>query len=234
MLELDHMTLLQGDFRLTAHWSVPAGARVAIVGPSGSGKSTLLSVIAGFLTPTSGRVLWQGQDIGPLPPGKRPVSILFQDQNLFPHLTIAQNIGLALSPALRLSPADHARIDATLDRVGLAGLGARRPAEVSGGQQSRVALARALLQARPVLLLDEPFAALGPALKEDMLALVDDIARDTGSLVMLVTHDPEDARQFAGLAVFVQDGVAHPPQPAAALLDNPPPALAAYLGTGQR
>jgi thiamine transport system ATP-binding protein len=230
MLDLDNLTLTQGDFRLTAHWSVPAGARVAIIGPSGSGKSTLLSVIAGFLAPTSGRVLWQGQDIGPLTPGKRPVSILFQDQNLFPHLTIAQNIGLGLSPALRLSSADHTRIDATLDRVGLAGLGARRPAEVSGGQQSRVALARALLQARPVLLLDEPFAALGPALKDDMLALVDDIARDTGSLVMLVTHDPEDARQFADLAVFVQDGVAHPPQPAAALLEAPPPGLAAYLG----
>lgn len=233
MLELDHLSLTQGDFRLTAHWAVPAGARVAIIGPSGSGKSTLLSVIAGFLAPTSGRVMWQGRDIGPLPPGKRPVSILFQDQNLFPHLTIAQNIGLALSPALRLSATDHARIDATLDRVGLAGMGARRPAEVSGGQQSRVALARAVLQARPVLLLDEPFAALGPALKEDMLALVDDIARDTGSLVMLVTHDPGDARRFGDLAVFVQDGVAHPPQPAAALLDAPPPALAAYLGAGR-
>lgn len=230
MLELDRLTLDLGNFRLTADWSLPAGARVAVIGPSGSGKSSLLSVIAGFLAPSAGRVLWQGQDIGPLPPGKRPVSILFQDQNLFAHLTVAQNLGLGLSPGLRLSAADHARIAQTLDRVGLSGLGDRRPAALSGGQQSRVALARALLRARPVLLLDEPFAALGPALKDDMLALVGDIARDTGSLVLLVTHDPEDARRFAGLAVFVDAGKAHAPLPVGALLDNPPPGLAAYLG----
>jgi thiamine transport system ATP-binding protein len=174
VLQLDRLTLEQGTFRLTADWSAEAGARIAVMGPSGAGKSTLLSAIAGFLTPVQGTVRWQGQDLGPIPPGQRPVTILFQDQNLFPHLTVAQNLGLGLRPDLRLSLDERARVDQALERTGLAGLGPRRPAQLSGGQASRAALARALLRARPILLLDEPFAALGPALRAEMLALVKD------------------------------------------------------------
>ncbi|QYK42051.1 MAG: ATP-binding cassette domain-containing protein [Paracoccaceae bacterium] len=230
MLHLDRLSLRQGDFSLTADWSAGPGARVALIGPSGAGKSTLLSAIAGFLRPAAGRILWQGQDITAMEPGARPLSILFQDQNLFPHLTVAQNAGLGLSPGLRLSREDHARVAATLDRLGLAGLGDRRPAALSGGQQSRAALARTLLRARPLLLLDEPFAALGPAMKADLLDLVAGLAEESGTTVLLVTHDPAEARRFAPLTVFVADGVAHAPQPTGALLDAPPPALADYLG----
>lgn len=230
MLHLDRLALTEGGFRLTADWSAPPGARIAVIGPSGAGKSTLLSAIAGFLAPTAGRILWAGADLAPLSPGARPVSILFQDQNLFPHLTVAQNLALGLSPRLRPTPADHARIDATLARTGLAGLGPRRPGTLSGGQQARAALARALLRARPILLLDEPFAALGPGLKAEMLDLVADLVADSGALTLLVTHDPADARRFAPLTTLVADGIAHPPVPTGPLLDNPPPALAAYLG----
>jgi thiamine transport system ATP-binding protein len=230
MLHLDRLTIEQPGFRLTADWQAEPGARIAVIGPSGAGKSTLLSVIGGFFAPASGRVLWAGQDLTALPPGDRPVTTLFQDQNLFPHLTITQNLALGLSPALRLAPGDADRIEAALNRVGLAGLGTRRPAELSGGQQGRAALARALLRARPILLLDEPFAALGPALKTQMLDLVVEVATDTGALVLMVTHDPADARHFAPLTVLVAEGIAHPPAPTATLLDNPPPALAAYLG----
>ncbi len=228
MLELERIAVQAGSFRLTADWSLPPGARVAVIGPSGSGKSTLLAAIAGFLTPAEGRIRWAGRDITAVKPGDRPVSMLFQDQNLFPHLTVAQNLGLGISPALRLTPADQDRIEAALARVGMAGLGARKPAQLSGGQQSRAALARTLLRARPILLLDEPFAALGPALKADMLGLVAELAGE--ALAMLVTHDPAEARRFADLTVFVAEGVAHPPAPTAQLLDNPPPALAEYLG----
>jgi thiamine transport system ATP-binding protein len=161
-------------------------------------------------------------------PGDRPLSILFQDQNLFPHLTLAQNLALGLSPRLRPDPATAPVIEAALARVGMAGLGLRRPADLSGGQQGRAALARTLLRARPILLLDEPFAALGPAMKADMLALLDEVAGE--ALVLLVTHDPAEARRFAPLTVLVEGGTAHPPAPTAALLDHPPPALAAYLG----
>ena len=229
MLRLEHLEIRQDGFHLTADWAVPKGAKVAVIGPSGAGKSTLLMALAGFV-PHEGRLIWEGQDLGALAPGDRPLSILFQDQNLFPHLTLAQNLGLGISPRLRLSDADHARIARTLDRVGLSDMGARKPAQLSGGQIGRAALARALLRARPILLLDEPFAALGPALKAEMLDLVTETTSETGATVLMVTHDPADARRFAELTVLVADGVAAEPMPTAALFENPPPALRAYLG----
>ncbi|KFE36784.1 ATP-binding cassette domain-containing protein [Thioclava atlantica] len=230
MLTLDEIRIDLDGFRLSADLSIPAGARVALMGPSGAGKSTLLSVIAGFLAPSRGRVLWQETEITRTPPGARPLSILFQDQNLFPHLSVARNLALGLNPKGKISGADQSRIETALDRVGLAGLGARKPGQLSGGQQSRAALARALLRARPILLLDEPFAALGPALKAEMLALVDEIAREQGTTVLMVSHDPEDARALCPQTVLVAEGRAHPPQDTARLLAEPPPALRAYLG----
>lgn len=230
MLRLDGLRIRQDGFALAADWSVAPGARVAVMGASGAGKSTLLGAIAGFVPVVGGRVTWQGRDIGALPPGARPLSILFQDNNLFPHLDAASNVALALRPDLRLRGDEAARVAAALDRVGLAGMGGRRPAALSGGEQGRVALARVLLRARPMLLLDEPFAALGPALRADMLDLVADIAGQAGTLVLMVTHDPGDARRFAHEIVHVHDGTAEAPLPARALLDAPPPALRAYLG----
>jgi thiamine transport system ATP-binding protein len=230
VLQLDQLVLSQGDFRLTADWSAEPGARIAIMGPSGAGKSTLLSAIAGFLAPTAGRILWEGQDLAGLPPGGRPVTILFQDQNLFPHLTVAQNLGLGLRPDLRLSSDQLSAVDAALGQVGLLGLGARRPAQLSGGQASRVALARALLRARPILLLDEPFAALGPALRSEMLALVREVADATRATVLMVTHDPKDALALGGKTAFVAEGAVQAPVETETLLANPPPALRAYLG----
>ena len=231
MLRLEALHLSQGSFDLRADWSMQAGARVAVIGPSGAGKSTLLMAIAGFLPTAKGRILWQGRDLADVAAGDRPVSVLFQDQNLFPHLTVAQNLGLGLSPRLRLTTAQADAVDLALQRVGLAGLGGRKPAQLSGGQQGRAALARALLRARPLLLLDEPFAALGPALKSEMLDLLEEVASATGAAVLMVTHDPADAQRFAGQTVLVADGVAQPPCATTALFANPPPALAAYLGT---
>lgn len=228
MLRLEHLDLRQDDFRLQADLSVPTGARVAVIGPSGAGKSTLLMAVAGFFAPVAGRVLWDGRDLAGVAPGDRPLSILFQDQNLFPHLTLAQNLGLGLRADLRLDAGQRAQVDAALERVGLTGMGARKPAQLSGGQIGRAALARALLRARPLLLLDEPFAALGPALKVEMLELVTELAGE--ATVLMVTHDPADARRFAGQTILVADGIAHAPQPTAELFADPPPALRAYLG----
>lgn len=230
MLQLDHLVLTEPGFRLTADWTVPKGAKLAIIGPSGAGKSTLLNAIAGFVLPASGRILYDGVDLARVPAGERPLTILFQDQNLFPHLTIAQNLALGLSPRLKPTADDRTKVDLALKRTGLEGLGQRRPAQLSGGQAGRAALARALLRARPILLLDEPFAALGPALKHEMLGLVDQVADETGATVLMVTHDPRDAQGFADLTVLVADGTAHAPQDTAALFANPPRALADYLG----
>lgn len=229
-LALEKLHLQQGGFDVRADLTVATGARVAVMGPSGAGKSTLLSAVAGFLRPVAGRILWNGQDMTDLPPGQRPLTILFQDQNLFPHLTVAQNIGLGLSPGLRLTGDDRKRIEAVSARVGLGGMGARRPAQLSGGQQGRVALARALIRRRPLLLLDEPFAALGPALKAEMLDVVRDIATETGATVLMVSHDPADARRLCDQTIVLADGMAAGPVTTGPLLDDPPPAFAAYLG----
>jgi thiamine transport system ATP-binding protein len=230
-LHLEKVHATAGNFELKADLHVQADQRVAIIGASGSGKSTLLDVIAGFLPPTSGVVSWQDRDITAMPPGKRPVSILFQDTNLFPHLSIARNLALALNPATgRRGAGDAEKIAAALDRVGLSGFAERYLSEMSGGQQSRAALARVLLQGRPVLLLDEPFAALGPALKVEMLELVEEVAEAEGLTVLLVSHDPQDARRFAQQTIVVEQGIVSQPQDTKALLDNPPPGLRAYLG----
>ncbi len=228
MLTLERLDIVQDDFRLSADWSVPTGARVAIIGPSGGGKSTLLGAISGF-TPAQGRVVWEAAVLDGVSPGKRPIAMLFQDQNLFPHLTAAQNVGLALSQR-RLTSDQKSRVDDALSRVGLKGFCYRKPANLSGGQQSRVALARLLLQERPLWLLDEPFAALGPGLRSEMLALVRQIAEEVGATVLMVTHDPEDARKFAELLVVVDAGIAQVPRPTTDVFENPDEALRQYLG----
>jgi len=233
MLELDHLELQQGSFHLAVNWSLETGARLALIGPSGGGKSTLLSAIAGFLPPISGKVRLDGADLSPLPPGNRPTSLLFQSHNLFPHLTCAQNVGLGLSPKRHFTETEKQKIETALERAGLKGLGSRKPAELSGGQQQRVALARILLMNRPVLLLDEPFAALGPGLRADMLDLVAEMLRDRTMTLLMVTHDPGDAARIADQISFVDDGIAHPPVDKDRLLAHPPPELQAYLGTAR-
>ncbi|WP_102109076.1 ATP-binding cassette domain-containing protein [Oceaniglobus roseus] len=230
MLTLERLVLAQGDFRLAADLEVPTGARVAVMGPSGAGKSTLLAAIGGFFAPESGAIRWRGQDITAVAPGQRPVSTIFQDNNLFPHLTVAQNAALGIRPSGRLEGAERARVEDSLTRVGLAGMGARRPGNLSGGQQSRAALARMLLQARPVVLLDEPFAALGPALRAEMIALVAALCDDTGATLLMVTHDPGDAAALGGGLMLVADGTVHAPRPVAEALEHPTEALRAYLG----
>ena len=230
MLICDKLVLQQDDFRLTADVTFGAGKITALIGPSGAGKSTLLAALAGFLAPAAGRVLWQETEITALPPGARPVSAIFQDNNLFAHLSIAQNVGLGLRPALHLGAAERAEVDRALASVGLAGLGARKPAALSGGQQSRAALARVLLADRPVVLLDEPFAALGPGLKDDMLDLVQATLGAAGRTVLIVTHDPGDARRIADAACLVADGTVSAPVATQAFFDAPSAALAAYLG----
>ena len=230
MLTLEDLTVRQDDFCLRADLALAGGQIVAVLGPSGGGKSTLLAAIAGFIAPARGRILWQGRDLGGLAPAERPVSILFQDGNLFPHLSIRRNVGLGLSPSLKLDRGQWAAVDRALARVGLEGLGRRKPAALSGGQAARAALARALIRARPGMALDEPFSALGPGLRREMLGLVQDLAGETGALVMMVSHAPEDARAISDRVVFVDAGHALPPVPTGALFADPPEALRAYLG----
>lgn len=230
MLTLERLVIVQGEFRLDADLSVPDGTLCAILGPSGAGKSTLVNVIAGFFPATQGRVLWNGSPIDELPPGDRPVSVVFQDNNLFPHLTAFQNVALGLRSSLRLTPEEALKVRDALASVGLDGLGDRRPGELSGGQQSRVALARVLVRRKPLVLLDEPFSALGPALRREMLDLVREVAVKTGATVLMISHDPDDARRIADLVIYLGEGIAAKPIATDELFADPPAGLAAYLG----
>ena len=230
MLTLESVRIELGEFHLSADLSVAAGATVAIIGPSGAGKSTLVNTIAGFVIQTSGRIHFGGLDLAGLAPSQRPMSIIFQDSNLFPHLSVFQNVALGLRPSLKLSDGERGQVAAALVQVGLDSLQDRKPAALSGGQQSRVALARILARARPLLLLDEPFSALGPAMRDEMLDLVAELVAASGATLLMVTHDPKDALRIASQTILVADGTAHAPQATKELLTNPPKALADYLG----
>jgi len=214
-------------FALSADCSVTGPGISAVIGPSGGGKSTFLSLVAGFEVPDAGRILWRGLDLARLAPGKRPVAVLFQDNNLFPHLDILANVALAASPVVRPSQEVLERARTALARVGLAGMEARRPGDLSGGQQSRAALARILLTDRPVVLMDEAFSALGPALRVEMLELVGEVLPE--ATVLMVTHDPDDARRVAKDVIFVEAGHVSAPVETGAFFDAPPEAARRYL-----
>jgi thiamine transport system ATP-binding protein len=206
MLMIENCHLTWPDFVADYSLSVKTGNLCAVIGPSGGGKTTLLHMIAGFETPESGRLTFNGQNLLPLEPAKRPVAMVFQDHNLFPHLSVTQNIGLGLRPSLRLTDHEQVLIEETLEAVGLNGFGSRKPGEMSGGQRQRVALARALVSGRPLILLDEPFSSLDPTLRRDMILLVDEMRRKRPVTILMTIHTPEDAADVAEQMVFVADG----------------------------
>lgn len=179
-----------------------AGAVTAVRGRSGAGKSTLLDLIAGFLAPSGGRVVIDDRDVTALPPEQRPVSILFQSELLFEHLSAARNVALGLP-----GHAEAARIEAALSEVGLAGIGPQRASTLSGGQKQRVALARTLLRARPVLLLDEPFSALDDETRAAARTLVKTLTGRHGWATVLVTHHADDIAAIADQVYGLEDGV---------------------------
>ena len=205
-VRLEKVAFSYGETLLDFDVAFAASQITAIMGPSGSGKSTLLNLVAGFETPQSGRVLIGGADVTAATPSARPVSMVFQENNLFAHLSVEQNVGLGRSPSLRLIGSDRAAIAEALARTGLAGKEKRLPRELSGGERQRVALARVLVRDRPVLLLDEPFASLGPALREEMLDLLAGVQAERGMTVLFVTHQPQDARRIGKNMVFLENG----------------------------
>ena len=181
--------------------SVKRGEIVVVEGRSGAGKSTLLNLVSGFLTPSSGQILWQGDDITPLPPQHRPLSMVFQDGNLFDHLSCRENVALGVTPSLRLTADQWQAVDQACDDLGILPLNNRKPAEISGGQQQRVALARALIRAQwqdcHLLLFDEPFSALDTETREECIAVVKQLIADKSMAGLMVSHDPEDAKRLA-------------------------------------
>jgi thiamine transport system ATP-binding protein len=229
MLSLDELRFTQEGFTLSVSGEIATGSRVALLGASGSGKSTLLSLIAGFEWPDRGRIQWAGQDITKAPVAARPVSILFQDGNLFPHLSVFDNVALGLRPDLRLAAEDRDRVTESLAQVGLTDHAGKRPAALSGGQQARVALARMLLRDRPLALLDEPFAALDPGLKTEMLALVQELCAARGLTLLMACHDLRDAERLCDRLWLLEDGAKVLDVGLADLRDDPPEVLRPWM-----
>jgi len=206
LLELKSVTKRYGDHLALCdvNLAIPARGRTAIIGPSGSGKTTLLRIIAGFETPDAGEVLLEGQDLTRIPAHRRGIGYVAQEGALFPHLSIAENIGFGLE---RSDPTRRVRITELMDLVGLpATMRDRRPHELSGGQQQRVALARALARKPKLMLLDEPFSALDAGLREAMRDMVGVTLKAAGIASILVTHDRAEALSFADHLAIMRDG----------------------------
>ena len=206
MLTLTDVTWLYQHLPMRFTLSVRQGESIAVLGPSGAGKSTLLNLVAGFLQPANGRITISGQDHTHTPPSQRPVSMLFQENNLFTHLTVRQNIGLGMHPGLRLNAGQQQKLSDIATQMGIGELLERLPGELSGGQRQRVALARCLVREQPILLLDEPFSALDPALRQEMLLLVKEVCERQNLTMLMVSHSVEDAVKIARRSVVIADG----------------------------
>ncbi|MFN7224665.1 MAG: ATP-binding cassette domain-containing protein [Paracoccaceae bacterium] len=204
-LELQGLLITRGgatvvDLNLT----VAPGEVLTIMGPSGSGKSTALAAILGTLPSVfrmQGRVVLAGRDVTTLPPHLRRIGLLFQDDVLFPHLSVGGNLGFAIPPEVKGRAVRQAQIDSALAQAGLAGFAPRDPATLSGGQRARVALMRTLLAQPCALLLDEPFSRLDADLRTQVRGFVLSRIRDEGLATVLVTHDADDARAAAGRVI---------------------------------
>jgi putative spermidine/putrescine transport system ATP-binding protein len=207
---VDHVTL-----------EVAAGELVALLGPSGCGKTTLLRIIAGFVTQTSGKVVIGGRRIDMLPPARRDVGIVFQNYALFPHMTVAENVGYGLAARGTDRAAAAKRTADMLEMVQLGHLAKRLTKQLSGGQQQRVALARALAIEPRVLLLDEPFSALDKSLRLDMQIEIKRIQRAAGTTAIIVTHDQEEALGMADRVAVLSQGRLEQFAPPSQVYDTP-------------
>ena len=206
MIRLDNVFLADDTLPMTFDLQVAAGERIAIIGPSGAGKSTLLNLIAGFVLPTQGNIWLNGENHTRSAPYERPVSMLFQENNLFPHLTVQQNLALGLKTNLKLTALEQDQIEQVADAVGLTSFLSRLPNSLSGGQKQRVALARCLLRDKPILLLDEPFSALDPELRLDMLNLIDELCHSKNLTLLLVTHQPSELTGKVDRMLRIENG----------------------------
>jgi putative spermidine/putrescine transport system ATP-binding protein len=210
---------------------VEKGEFVALLGPSGCGKTTTLQMIAGFVEPTSGAIRLGGKDLLAMKPAKRGLGIVFQSYALFPHMTVAENVGFGLEMQGVAAAERRTRVGETLELVGLGTFASRFPRQMSGGQQQRVALARALVIRPQVLLLDEPLSNLDAKLREGMQIELRQIQRTVGTTTILVTHDQAEAMALSDRIVVMNQGKAEQIGPPHEAYERPATAFVAnFLG----
>ncbi len=230
MLRVRNLRVGYDHFELRANFTVEKGSLVAIVGPSGSGKTTLLNTIAGFLSPLAGVIEWEQRNISELSPGDRPISILFQDHNFFPHLSVEQNVSIGVKANLRLTSGEYHRVFSIIEKVGLEKFRNKKPSELSGGQRTRIALARVMLRSKPLLLLDEAFLGLGPALRLEMLGLLMNFVHHENMTLLIATHDIKDVIKLNQQIMFVSEGEIKAPMQVAEFLNSSDDRIKQYLG----
>ncbi len=212
--------------------SAAPGEILSIIGPSGGGKSTLLNLIAGFLPAQSGIIRIDDKSVQNLGPAQRPLTMVFQQHNLFPHLDLFTNVALGINPSLKLTDDQQDEIHDALKKLSLDGLEKRKPGQLSGGQRQRVALARALVRRQKVLLLDEPFAALGPALRQELIEILKSLVEQKSMAALLVSHQPEDALLASKRTAFIHQGKVCAIDETSKLLNNTAEkAIREYLGS---
>ena len=205
-IRLDNVTIGYEGRRFVYDLSLSGGGIIGVTGPSGAGKSTMFHLVAGFVAPDAGKIMLDGADMDGKSPGERPLTYIFQDHNLFAHLDVATNIALGISPRLKLTSEQASEISEALGKVGLGGFEKRMPQSLSGGERQRVAFARALVRHRPFLLLDEPFASLDEDLRRAMGDLVVELQRETGMMVLMISHDTSEIARIAGRVIEIRDG----------------------------
>ena len=208
------------------------GEFYTLLGPSGSGKTTCLRMIAGFEIPSAGHILLYDQDVTNLPPYERPVNTVFQDYALFPHMTVAENVGYSLMIKKTQAAEREARVSKMLDLVHLQGYEKRKPSQLSGGQRQRVALARALINQPRVLLLDEPLGALDLKLRQQMQTELKNIQNEVNVTFIFVTHDQEEALSMSDrIAVFDAGKIIQVGSPSDLYEHPATPFVASFVGT---
>ncbi|MGC6247503.1 thiamine ABC transporter ATP-binding protein [Bisgaard Taxon 45] len=206
MIRLKGVQFAYHTFTFEGDIQIPAQQKVAIVGASGAGKSTLLNLIAGFAFAQQGEIWLNGENHSQTQPYERPVSILFQENNLFTHLSVAENMALGLKTSLKLTALEQQKVQEVARAVGLQGVLNQLPSQLSGGQKQRVALARCLLRDKPILLLDEPFSALDPDLREEMLNLLLQLCDEKRLTLLIVTHQVNELAQKMDRLIRVENG----------------------------
>ena len=231
MLQVKNLFVDLGGFRLTADFEIERGSLISIVGPSGAGKSTILNALAGFIPLTSGVIKWNGSDITKLDPGLRPLSILFQDYNLFSHLTVKDNIAIGLRPNLKLDDLETEMVNSVIEEVGLSKFKFIKPFQLSGGQRTRVSLARSIVRSKPILLLDEAFSGLGPALRSEMIRLIKDKSIKEGITLIMVSHHIKDAIELDQKVIFVNDGETMKPTNVSIFINSQDENIRDYIGS---
>ncbi|ELY48102.1 ABC transporter ATP-binding protein [Natronorubrum sulfidifaciens] len=233
MLELDSLTHRYGSELAVddVSFGVEEGELVALLGPSGCGKTTIVQAIAGHIHPTSGQVALRGADVTDTPPESRHISVVFQQSTLYPHMTVSDNVAYGLTARNIDSERRTELVSEYLELVDLSDQRAAYPAELSGGQQRRVELARALAPQPDVLLLDEPLSALDRTLRERLRDEIARIQRETGVTTLFVTHDQDEAMALADRLVVMNEGTVSGSGEPRSLYESPPTAfVASFLG----